>query len=67
MQKQQSNNEMDKCDRTKNNVYEADTSFSIVKRKRPVDTAEAQVRPNGLTHFAVFYTIVCALIKKIGE
>ena len=40
---------MDKLDGTEDNVYEVDTSFSSLKRKRPVNRNK-EVRPNGMTY-----------------
>ena len=40
---------MDKLDGTEDNVYEVDTSFSTLKRKRPVNRNK-EVRPNRMTY-----------------
>ena len=40
---------MDKLDGTENNIYEVDTSFSTLKRKRPVDRNK-EVRPSTITN-----------------
>ena len=40
---------MDKLDGTEDNVYEIDTSFSTLKRKRPVNRNK-EVRPNRMAY-----------------
>jgi len=50
---------MDKLDGASDNAYEVDTSFSTVKKKRPVDTNEEQVSPIMMTHHSLLYVLIC--------
>ena len=42
---------MHKLDGTENNVYEVDTSFTIMKKQRPVSTDKEEVRPLLKTYY----------------
>ena len=46
---------MDKLDGIDNNAYEVDTSFSTMKKKRPVNTNKEEVGPTTMTYCSVFW------------